>query len=174
MGLDLSRDNFTVERAARALALCNSPEASRLRDELRTRFATATMTTHIHLPVIAAALAVKQRDFTGAIAALEPVKPYDHAPAAEFWPAYLRGQAHLGLKDGSAAAAEFQSILDDRGEAPTSPLFALAHLGAAHAALLSADTARARASFNSFLALWHDADDRRLVDEARRQYARLQ
>jgi len=173
MGLEWSRDNFTVERAARTFALCNSADASRLSDELRTRFPAATMTTHLHLPVIAAALAIKKHEFDRALAELEPVKPYDHAPAAEFWPSYLRGQAYLGLKDGSAAAAEFQSILEHPGEAPTSPLFALAHLGAANAAMLSGDTEKARASFSVFLVLWNDADDRRLVDEARRQYARL-
>ena len=35
-----------------------------------------------------------------ALELLEPVKPYDHAPSAEFWPAYLRGQAYLQLRDG--------------------------------------------------------------------------
>ena len=33
------------------------------------------------------------------------------------------------MKDGQAAAAEFQSILDHRGEVPASALYPLAHLG---------------------------------------------
>ncbi len=173
-GLELNRDNFTLERAGRAYALCNGAEASRLSDELRARFPTATLTVRVHLPLIAAALAVKQRDFARAIKLLEPVKPYDHAPAAEFWPLYLRGEAYLGLKDGTAAAAQFQSIIDHRGEAPTSPLFALAHLGAARAAALAGDEGRARGSYEAFFGLWRDADNIRVLDESRREYTRLQ
>ena len=37
------------------------------------------------------------------------------------WPAYLRGQGYLQLNDRSAAAVEFQRILDHRGEAPAWP-----------------------------------------------------
>ena len=62
-GLALNRDNFTLERAARAQALCNGAEASRLSDELAERFPAATLTARIHRPVIAAALAVKQTRF---------------------------------------------------------------------------------------------------------------
>ncbi len=65
-----------------------------------------------------------------ALELLDPVKPYDHAPASEFWPAYLRGQAYLQLKDGRAAGVQFRGHPEHRGEAPTSPLYPLAHLGA--------------------------------------------
>jgi hypothetical protein len=105
---------------------------------------------------------------------LEPVKTYDHAPAAEFWPTYLRGEAHLGLKSGPAAAEQFRSILEHRGEATTSPLYALAHLGAARAAALTGDHAAARSLYDRFFALWSSADDRRLMDESRSEYGRLQ
>ncbi len=173
-GLALNRDNFTLERAARAHALCNGAEASRLSGELGERFPTATLTTRIHRPVIAAALAMKQNDFARAIALLDPVKPYDHAPAAEFWPAFLRGEAYLGLKNGMAAMAQFQSVVDHRGEAPMSPLYALAHRGAARAAALEGDKAKARALYEQFFALWGSADDRRIIDESREEYTRLQ
>jgi Flp pilus assembly protein TadD len=173
-GLALNRDNFTLERAARALALCNDAEASQLSDELGIRFPTATLTARIHRPVIAAALALNQRAFARAITILDAVKPYDHAPAAEFWPAYLRGEAYLGLRDGPAAAAQFQSIVDHRGEAPTSPLYALAHRGAGRAAALAGDNAKARNWYQKFFAVWSSSDDGRLIDESRREYARLQ
>ena len=171
-GLELNRDNFTLERAARANALCGSADASRLSNELRTRFANATLTTQLQLRVVEAALAVHGRAFARAIDLLDEVKPYDHAPAAEFWPAYLRGTAYLGLKDGKAAALQFQSIVDHRGEAPTSPLYALAHLGAARAAALSGDRDKARAWYEAFFAL--RSGESRLTDESRREYARLQ
>ena len=173
-GLALNRDNFTLERAARSHALCNAADASKLSDELGARFPAATLTARIHRPVIAAALAVSQGDFSRAIKLLDPVKEYDRAPAAEFWPAYLRGEAYLGLRSGPAAAEQFRSILEHRGVAPYSPLYALAHRGAARAAALTGDHATARALYDQFFALWSGADDRRLMDESRGEYARLQ
>jgi Flp pilus assembly protein TadD len=174
-GLELNRDNYTLERAARSYALCgSSAEASRLTDELRSRFAAATLTTRLQIPVIGAASALTRRDFARAIQLLDEVKPYDHAPAAEFWPEYLRGEAYLGLEDAQAAAAQFETIVAHRGEAPTSPLYALAHLGAARAAVMAGDKVRARASYEGFFALWKGGDVSRLMDETRREYARLQ
>jgi serine/threonine protein kinase/Tfp pilus assembly protein PilF len=126
-GLALSRDNFTLERAARTLALCgDSAAVTRLTDELRERFPEATLTARIQLPVIAAVEALRAASPARVIALLDPVTPYDHAPAAEFWPAYLRGEAYLQLKDGAAAEAQFRAIVDRRGQAPASPLYLLA------------------------------------------------
>jgi hypothetical protein len=175
-GLELSRDNFTLERAGRALALCNgAAEAARLSDELRRRFSNATLTMRIHVPVIAAAVALRQQEFARAIALLEPVKAYDRAPASEFWPSYFRGEAYLGLEDGPAAAAQFRNIVDRRGQAPTSPLYALAHVGAARAAALAGETEQARAAYQTFFGLWAGADPNlRWLDETRREHARLQ
>ena len=100
-----SRDNFTLERASRTLALCGRAEESqRLTAELAARYPAASLTTLIQRPVTAAALAVQRGQAARAIALLDPVAPYDHAPAAEFWPAYLRGQAYLQLKDAQSAA----------------------------------------------------------------------
>jgi tetratricopeptide (TPR) repeat protein len=171
--IELNRDNFTLERAARAHALCNHAEASLLANELSARFPSATLTNRIQLPVIAAALAVSQRQYGRALKLLEPVKPYDHAPAAEYWPAYLRGQAYLGLNEGTPAAAQFQSIVDRRGLGPMSPLYARAQLGAARAAALAGDRARARAGYEAFFALWSGSSDARLLDESQGEYARL-
>ena len=126
-GLGLSRDNFTLERGARALALCGDQAGvKRLADELRGRFTEATLTSRIHLPVIAAIQAIRRGDAARAIALLDPVSTYDHAPSAEFWPEYVRGEAYLQLNDTAAAATQFRAIVDHRGEAPTSPLYPLA------------------------------------------------
>jgi tetratricopeptide (TPR) repeat protein len=173
IAIELNRDNFTLERAGRAHALCTDAEASRLANELSARFPNATLTTRVQLPVIAAALAVGQRDFARALTLLEPVKPYDFVPAAEFWPNYLRGQAYLGLNDGHAAAAQFQSIVDRRGQGPMSPLYARAQLGVARAAALAGDNSKARAAYEAFFSLWTASDDARLLAESRRDYVRL-
>ena len=86
----------------------------------------------------------------------------------------LRGLASLQLKNGSAAAGQFQEIIEHRGEAPTSPLLALAQLGLARAAAMSGDRRAARSAYDSFLAAWAGADrDLSPLSEARREYARI-
>lgn len=174
-GSGLSRDNVTLEHASRALALCGAgPEALSLSSELAKGFPDATLTVRVALPVTAAALAIARREPAEALELLEPVKTYDHAPSAEFWPIYLRGQAYLQSKDGAAAGAEFQRILDHRGEVPGSILYPLAHLGLARAAALANDTAKARKAYEEVLALWNEADsDLRPLKEARLEYSRL-
>jgi hypothetical protein len=174
-GLVLSRDNTTLERASRALGLCGAgTEASSLSSELAKRFPEATLTLRVQLPVAAAALAVRRGESKQALDLLEPVRRYDHAPGSEFWPAYLRGQAYLQLKDGRAAAAEFRSILDHRGEVPASILYPLAHLGSARAAVLTGDAGMARSAYEAFLGVWKGADaDLEPLKAARTELARL-
>jgi tetratricopeptide (TPR) repeat protein len=175
-GLNLSRDNFTVERANRVGALCgDGPEVSQLSAELTNRFPNATLTTRIQIPVATAALALKRREPARTLELLERVRQYDHAPASEFWPAYLRGQAYLESKDGNGAAAQFRAILEHRGKAPTSPLYPLAHLGLARAAAMTGDFDQARKAYNSFLDLWQRADSTlQILAHARQENARLQ
>jgi tetratricopeptide (TPR) repeat protein len=173
-GLALSRDNGTLERASRALALCGDPEAARIAAELSRRFPDATLTNRAAVPIANAALALARNEPARTLQLLAPVDPYDRAPSTEFWPAYLRGQAQLQLGDASAARAAFESILARRGEVPASPLFPLAHLGVARAAVRLDDLDRARTSYERFFELWKNADpDLRILREARAEAARL-
>jgi predicted Zn-dependent protease len=95
-------------------------------------------------------------------------------PSGEFWPSYLRGQAYLQQKDGQAAATQFQSILDRRGEVPGSILYPLAHLGLARAAVLTGDTAQARQAYEDMLSRWKEADaDLQLLKDLRFEHSRL-
>lgn len=145
-GLALSRDNTTLEHASRTLGLCGAErEALELSTELATRFPEATLTNRLALPLTAAAIAIQRGDAERVLELLEPVRRFDHAPSAEFWPAYLRGQAYLRLKNAPAAAAEFSAVIGHRGEVPASMLYPLSYLGLARAAVLSNDTANARA-----------------------------
>ncbi len=175
-GLRQAQDNATLERAGRVLALCGAgSEAARVSNELQQRFPEATLTVHLALPAIAAAAALQRGDAARAIELLEPVRPYDHAPSAEFWSLYLRGQAYLRLKNGQAAGAEFQSIVDHQGEVPASMLYPLAHLGLARSKVLMNDVSAARAAYARMLELWNQPDSTlRPLDEARTEYARLQ
>jgi eukaryotic-like serine/threonine-protein kinase len=86
---------------------------------------------------------------------------------------YLRGQAYLKLRRGSEAAAEFQKVLDNRGHAPLSPLYQLARLGLARAALAS-DTAMSRRAYRDFFDLWKVADpDLPILRAARQEHEHL-
>ncbi|MGA9965731.1 MAG: hypothetical protein WBQ10_11065, partial [Terriglobales bacterium] len=101
------------------------------------------------------------------------------------YPIYIRGQAFLAAGQGSAAAIEFQKILDHNGIVWNCWTGALAHLGVARANALQsrtsqgadADAARVRAlaAYKDFLALWKDADpDIPIFKEAKAEYAKLQ
>ena len=87
----------------------------------------------------------------------------------------MRGQAYLKLGKGAEAAAEFQKILDHRGWDPLSPLYPLAQLGLARAAVLTGDSEKARKAYQDFFALWKDADpDLPILITAKKEYEKMQ
>jgi hypothetical protein len=107
---------------------------------------------------------------------LQPAIRYEEAPfpPAGFPVKYLRGQAYLDLGDGSKAAAEFEKILNRRGQSPFSPLYSLAHLGLARAAKLEGDMATGKKAYQDFLAIMKDADpDLPRVNVAKKEYEAL-
>jgi len=174
-GLELSRDNLTLERASRALAMCGATrEASTLSTELAGRFPEAPLTTRVALPVTAAALALGRKDPAAALEELEGTGAYARSPTGEFWTPYLRGQAHLQMKDGKNALVEFKSIVDHSGEVPAAALYPLARLGLARATALTNDAPKARTEYESFFSLWNGADaNLQPLTEARAEHARL-
>ena len=87
---------------------------------------------------------------------------------------YLLGQAHLELREPLEAAAEFQSILDNRGVDAVSPLFPLAYLGLARALRMHGDLRECRAAYEQLFAFWKDADaDNPMLVHAQAEYAAL-
>jgi hypothetical protein len=101
------------------------------------------------------------------------------------YPTYIRGEAYLSSGEGSAAAGEFQKILDHSGIVWNCWTGALAHLGVARANALEwkalqgaeADAARARslAAYKDFFTLWKDADPNiPILKQARAEYGKLQ
>ena len=84
------------------------------------------------------------------------------------YPTYIRGEAYLAAGQGSAAAAEFQKILDHSGIVWNCWTGALAHLGVARANAMVAKSAqgadahaartRVLSAYQDFLTLWKDAD----------------
>jgi tetratricopeptide (TPR) repeat protein len=87
----------------------------------------------------------------------------------------VRGEAYLAAHRGPEAAAEFQKILDHRGIVDSDPVGALAHWRLGRAYALQGDTAKAKAAYQDFLALWKDADpDVPILIAAKTEYAKLQ
>jgi predicted Zn-dependent protease len=110
----------------------------------------------VGLPVVRAAIALRGARPEQAIELLEPARAYE--AGAQFWPNYLRGRAWLDLRRGAEGAAEFQKIIDHRGWDPTSLVWPLAHLGLARAAALTGDAQKSQQAYQSFFALWSEAD----------------
>jgi eukaryotic-like serine/threonine-protein kinase len=98
-----------------------------------------------------------------ALECLEAIRPYElgqPSPSrlAPLYPPYLRGLAYLSMHDGAAAAVEFTKLLDNPGIALNFAPAVLAHLNLARAYALANDRGRATTAYESFLALWTDAD----------------
>jgi eukaryotic-like serine/threonine-protein kinase len=88
--------------------------------------------------------------------------------------AYVRGEALMALHRYPEAAAEFEKILVHRGLVGLDPIGALAHLQLGRVLALSGDKARAKAAYETFLALWKDADlEVPILKTAKADYRRL-
>jgi hypothetical protein len=170
-------------RAMAALALARAggtAGAEKLAAELDRTFPLDTLVQRYWLPTIRAAVALDRKDSNQAIGLLKVTSPIELAALAVLSPVYLRGEAYLVLRDGKAAAAEFQKFIDHRGLVANSPWGALARLGLARAYALDAvkDPAardEARVGYQNFLTLWKNADpDIPILKEAKAEYAKLQ
>jgi serine/threonine protein kinase len=167
--------------AAIAFALAgDSAQAERLSADLNRRFPEDTNVQFDFIPMIRAAIALHAGDGRRAVEAMAASAPYELGEGNlsftfALYPVYFRGEADLAAKQGAAAAGEFQKILDHAGVVVNEPIGALAHLGLGRAYTLSGDTARARAEYKEFLAVWKDADpDIPILKKAKAEYAKLQ
>jgi eukaryotic-like serine/threonine-protein kinase len=171
--LSISHSQLTMIPAGSALAGCGEVgPAQTITDELIRRFPKDTLLNKVSLPLVQARLELHRGNPAQAIQFLAATKPYERYALFEI--ADLRGQVYLRQQRGADAAAEFQKILDNRGWQTTSPLYPLAHLGLARAAVLQGNTAGARTAYQDFFALWKDADaDTPILIEAKKEYEKL-
>jgi eukaryotic-like serine/threonine-protein kinase len=173
-GLDV--DTF----AALVLARVGERAAARkMVVELEKMWPSNTFLKVYWIPTINAEIKISEGNAAEALVALEPADPFEFAWAGTFinhvYPAYVRGQAYLQARNGPAAAAEFQKLLDHRGIVLNFPTGALAHLQLGRAYVLSGNMARAKSAYREFFTLWKDADsDIPILREAKAEYARLQ
>jgi eukaryotic-like serine/threonine-protein kinase len=179
--------------AALAFAMADdTARAESLTQDLGKRYPLDTQMQSLWLPAIQARVALDKKNPAAALntlqAATSPLELGQIAFVANIsclYPTYVRGQAYLAAGQGSAAAAEFQKILDHSGIVWNCWTGALARLGVARASALQAETSqgadsdaarvRALAAYKDFLTLWKDADpDIPILKEAKAEYTKLQ
>jgi len=193
-------------RAVAALALARAGDtagAEKQAAELDKTFPLDTLVQRYWLPTIQAAVALGRKDPNRAIELLKVASTVELGAPTNLTiflcPVYVRGEAHLMLRDGNRAAVEFQKFIDHRGVVVNFPWGALARLGLARAYALEAGfpvaavsdrrkadgarraplqpdaLAKARAAYQDFLTIWKDADpDLPILKEAKAEYAKLQ
>ena len=174
----LARSGGRDVRAWAALALSRAGDAGmarKLADQLSTDFPAATLIQNYWLPAIRAAIELRVDNPARAMELLRAAGPYEwSAYDAPLLPVYIRAGAYLAAKQGPAATAEFQKILQHRGVVRNSPVGALAHLGLARASAISGAAAKSCQTYQEFLTLWKDADpDIPILKQAKAEYTRL-
>jgi eukaryotic-like serine/threonine-protein kinase len=177
-------DSARDVRSAVAMVLAFTGDAARsakMADALEKDFPEDSLVKRNFLPTIRAKLALQRGDADGAIELLRSATPYELGQTTSstygwnaMYPVYVRGEAYLAAKRGAEAAAEFQKILAHRGVVLNAPIAALARLGWARSVAMQGDSAKARAAYEDFFALWKDADgDIPVLMVAKAEYAKL-
>jgi serine/threonine protein kinase/tetratricopeptide (TPR) repeat protein len=178
--------------AALAFAMAgDTTRADSLARDLGKRFPLDTQMQSLWLPAIRTQLALDRKDPSSAVNIPQAASPLELGQIVFvnnlscLYPVYVHGEAYLAAGQGSAAATEFQKILDHSGIVWNCWTGALARLGVARANALEsrtsqgadADAARVRAlaAYKDFFTLWKDADsDIPILKEAKSEYAKLQ
>jgi len=192
-GLKRSPASQGVEvEAAMAFALAgDAARAESLMGDVNKRFPLDTQIQSIWIPAVRGQIVVNQSNPALALSVLHPASDIEIGNiqfvmnGSCLYSVYVRAEAYLLAGQASAAATEFQKIIDHSGIVLNCWTGALAHLGVARANALQArtsqgadaDAARARAlgAYKDFLALWKDADpDIPILKQAKAEYAKLQ
>lgn len=161
--------------AAEVLSLSKQQSRARaIAGALRDRFPQHAPLNAATIPTVLAAAALEDGNPKKALELLEQAKPYDLSEFSNLAPAYIRGQAYLRSRSGSAAATEFQKLLDHEGINAASPRHPLAELGLARSYAMQGDSAKASAAYKHFLAIWSEADlNIPILREAKIEFSRL-
>ena len=179
----------SVSQATRALAIADTPdvailsaeiaalagnegEARRLVDDVSRRRPVDTRFQSMYIPVVRAILFINHGEAAKAIDVLKGGEPYDRGTTDIH---FTRGRAYLLNHQPDQAAKEFQAVLNLRGAYIGDPLMGLAQLYLARAGAQQTDSAKTRAAYQDFFALWKDADPEiPILKQAKAEYARLQ
>ncbi|MFI5059071.1 MAG: protein kinase [Candidatus Acidiferrales bacterium] len=170
--LSLSQSPGVVAFVAWTLALSgNESAALRLADDLSRKRPQDTWFQALNVPAIRAQIEVNHGNGAKAIELLKPAQSYDKGRAGIL---ALRGQAYLLNHQPQEAQEEFQAAIKLRNVGRQDPSSWLAQFYLARAYAMQGDTAKARAAYQDFLAMWKDADpDVPLLKQATAEYAKL-
>ena len=168
-------------QAALAYALAGDvAHAQSIADDLAKRFPQDTVVQSVWLPTVRAQIETGRKNAARSIGLLQGAGPNElgmlsgSATNSCLYPVYVRAEAYLAAQHGKLAAAEFLKILGHRGLLWNCATGSLARLGLARAYVLQGDTAKARAAYQDFFALWKDADpDIPILKQAKAEYAKL-
>jgi eukaryotic-like serine/threonine-protein kinase len=154
--------------------------AHALVESLNKSYPVNTILQSEWIPAINAQVELGRGNGAKAVELLQPAATYEFGQVIGslnnscMYQVYLRGEAYLQAKQGTAAAGEFQKLLDHRGIVWNCWSGALAHLGLARARAEAGDTGGARTAYQDFFALWKDADpDIPVLQQAKAEYAKL-
>ncbi|MGD0630698.1 MAG: winged helix-turn-helix domain-containing protein [Terracidiphilus sp.] len=132
---------------------------------------TNTIHRYRDLPMLRALLALDAHQPTQAVEEMEPARLYQ---MVDFEIPSLRGRAEAEAGMLERAADDYRLILANRGIAPISPLYTVAHLRLARVLVMEKNTAAARAEYKAFLNAWKDGDPQEpLLLQAKEEYAKL-
>ncbi len=183
-GLELSRGRDVQYAAGLALAFSGDTSRSEaLAGDLEKRFPEDTFVKFTYAPVLHALTLLARGEPTQSLERLQIATQYELAVNGLNWTsfclgglhsAYVRGEAFLAEHRYTEAAAEFQKILDHRGIVGLDPIGALAHLQLGRVFALSRDKTKAKAAYETFLALWKNADPEvPILKSGKAEYDRL-
>ena len=155
--------------------------AKALAENLNKQFPLHTVVQTYWLPTIQGQSHLVENNSNGALESLRSAAPLELTTAVNnavtscALPVYIRGEAYLAAGQGTAAAAEFQKLVDHSGLVLNCVAGALAHLQLGRAYAAAGDKVKARAAYQDFLNLWKDADpDVPVFKEAKTELAKLQ
>ncbi len=170
-------------RALAALVLArtgNQAQAQQITDDLRALYVSNMAIQKAWLPVVRAQTAIYQKKVAEAVQLLDVVTPYEKGQLTGnlsdscMIPAYLRGEAFLGLQQGIRALREFQKIEQNPGIVGNCWSGALSKLGEARAKAQSGSSAEAKAAYLRFFDVWKNADpDIPVLKQARAEATKL-
>jgi tetratricopeptide (TPR) repeat protein len=154
--------------------------AQTMLDDLAAANVSNTIVQSAWVPTVRAQTAMINQKPTQALELLDTVRPYERGQLIGnlsyscMIPVYVRAEAYLAANRGPQALAEFQKLIDSRGVVGNCWSGALAYLGQGRAQALSGSTNAARTSYQTFFALWKDADANiPILKTARAEFAKL-
>ena len=174
VGLAMAKESSGYRQGITALfntgmasALCgDSVRARQIIDDLQLSYPQSFAVNGFYLADLQAAIALHDNDPSGALEILKPARQYDLISLTPF----LRGMAHVALKQGQIGIVDYQTVLAHRGVpfVVGSDVFPIAQIGVARAFADTGDVGNSEDAYRRFLELWSKADPGQpLVVEAR-------